>query len=137
MPFSVRYDPESDCVFASIEGEIDLQTAKEFGEAVVEQTAAHNCRRLLNDLRKAKVKLSTLEIYDLPALIEKVGLDRRCKRALVVSRDFEDYIFFRNVSSHSGHIVEIFGDSDKFSIFRTPDRAKKWLGLQPETLDSQ
>ncbi|MHC4532978.1 MAG: hypothetical protein ACYS6K_03410 [Planctomycetota bacterium] len=129
MSFNVYYDSERNCVFVSIEGDFDMEQAKELAQEAVKQATAHNCKRLLNDLRKANVKLSTIEIYDLPAYISDAGLDRLCKRALIVSQDFDDYKFFENVSSNQGHLVEVFADSDEFSIFRNVDEAQDWLGL--------
>lgn len=75
------------------------------------------------------MKLSTIEIYDLPTYISEAGLDRLCKRALIVSQDFEDYKFFENVSSNHGHLVKVFSDSDEFSIFRNTEEAEEWPGL--------
>ena len=129
MRYSVHYDSKYDCVFARIEGEIEMKELDDFAKEVVKQTSEHDCRRLINDLRKAQVKLSTLELYELPHFIEGAGLDRLCKRAVVVSQDFDDYRFFENISRRRGHLVEIFADSDKFSIFRDMEKAKEWLGL--------
>ena len=129
MSYNVYYDSERDCVFASMEGDIDINEVKEFAQEVVKQTTAHDCRRLLNDLRKANFKLSTIEIYDLPTYISDAGLNRLCKRALIVSQNFEDYKFFENVSSNHGHLLKIFTDSDEFSIFRKVEKAEEWLGL--------
>lgn len=130
MRYSVQYDSKNDCVFASVEGDVEMEALEQFAEEVVKQASEHNCRRLVNDLRKAKVKLSTLELYDLPHFIENAGLDRLCKRALIVSRDFDDYRFFENISLRRGHLVEVFADSDKFSVFGDVEQAKEWLGLE-------
>jgi hypothetical protein len=50
MPFKVSYDAESDCIIASIEGEIDFELLEELAAEVVRLSTAHNCRRILNDL---------------------------------------------------------------------------------------
>jgi hypothetical protein len=112
-----------------MEGDIDIEKVKELAQEVVKQTSAHNCRRLLNDFRKANVKLSTIEIYDLPTYFSEAGLDRLCKRALIVSRDFDDYKFFENVSSNLGHLLEVFVDSDEPTVFQSVKKAHEWLGL--------
>ena len=134
MSYNVFYDSERDCVFVSIEGDFDIEQAKELAQEVVKQTSTHNCRRLINDLRKANSKFSTIEIYDLPTYLSEAGLDRLCKRALLVSKDFDDYKFFENVSSNQGHLVEVFADSDESSGFQTVEKAEEWLGLDsPKT----
>jgi hypothetical protein len=129
MSYNVYYDSEHDCIFASMEGEINIEQVKDFAQEIAKLTSEHNCRRLINDLRKANVKLSTMEIYELPTYLSNAGLDPLCKRALIVSQDFDDYLFFENVSRNQGHLVEAFTDSEKFSIFRNLETAKEWLGL--------
>jgi hypothetical protein len=129
MSFNIYYDSERDCVCASIEGDFDMEQAKELAQEAVKQINAHNCGRLINDLRKANLKLSTIEIYDLPTYLLEAGLDRLCKRALIVSKDFDDYKFFENVSSNQGHLVEVFADSNESSGSQIVEKAQEWLGL--------
>jgi hypothetical protein len=118
MPFNVSYDSESDCLIASIEGEIDFELLEELAAEVVRLSTAHNCRRILNDLSKAVMKLSTLNIYDIPKLLKDAGLRQDCLRAIVVAKDFDDYAFFMTVSKNRGQLVELFRDIDE---------AKRWL----------
>jgi hypothetical protein len=87
-------------------------------------------------MRKAKLKLSTMEIYDLPIYIEEAGLDITCRRAAIVSQDFDDYRFFENVSRNRGHFVEIFSNSEKFGLFRDIEKAKEWLGIDKAKVES-
>jgi hypothetical protein len=120
-----------------MEGDIDIETVTEFGKEAGKLLSKHGCKRILNDARKANVKLSTLEIHDLPQFIETAGVDPLCKRALIVSQDFDDYKFFENVSLLKGHMLGIFADTETFSIFRSAEEARDWLGLPPATADSQ
>jgi hypothetical protein len=133
MAYKVIYNPEEDCVHASIEGDVDLAMAQRYAREITKQLRAHHCLRLLNDMRKASIKLSTMDIYDLPAWIEarmeEAGVTRSCKRALLVSRDFNDYKFFETVSRNHGHLLEVFADSEKTGIFRDIATAREWLGL--------
>jgi hypothetical protein len=135
MGCKVIYRPDEDYVHAMMKGEVDLAMVHRYTGEIIEQLNAHHCRRLLNDLRKASPKLSTLDIYELPAWIEeeaeRAGIDRYCKRALLVSRDFEDYRFFETVSRNHGHLVEVFADSNITGIFRAIAAAREWLGLTP------
>jgi hypothetical protein len=133
MAYKVVYSPDEDCVHASIKGDVDLAMAQRYVQEIVKQLRAHHCLRLLNDMRKASIKLSTMDIYDLPAWIEarleEAGVNRFCKRALLVSRDFNDYEFFETVSRNHGHLLEVFADSKITGIFRDIAKADEWLGL--------
>ncbi|MHC4842359.1 MAG: hypothetical protein ACYTFM_13140 [Planctomycetota bacterium] len=130
MSYKIRYDAKSGCVYSCIEGEVDKETIEEYAVEIVKVLQEHSCLRSLNDMRKAKVKLSTMEIYDLPIYLENLEYDRLVKRAIVVSQDFEDYRFYETVSHNYGHLVEIFSDSDKFNLFRDMEKAKEWLGIE-------
>jgi hypothetical protein len=130
MAYEVVYNPDENCVHGYIEGKVDLEMVQQYGRVIIEQLSAHNCLRFLNDMRNASITLSTMDIYDLPAWIEEAGLNRMCKRALLVSRDFDDYKFFQSVSRNHGHLLEVFADSSKTRIFRDLAKAREWLGLR-------
>lgn len=135
MACKVIYDADEDCVHATIQGEVDLALVHRYSREIIEQLSAHNCLRVLNDMRRASPKLSTVDIYELPAWIEEeaeeAGIHRSCKRALLVSRDFKDYEFFETVSRNHGHLLEVFTDSNTTGIFRDTASAREWLGLTP------
>jgi len=133
MAYKVIYNPDEDCVHASIEGDVDLAMAQRYAKEIIKQLRAHHCLRVLNDMRKASIKLSTVDIYELPAWIEEAceeaGVNRFLKRALLVSRDFNDYKFFETVSRNHGHLLAVFADPEKTHIFRDIATAREWLGL--------
>ncbi len=133
MAYKVIYNPNEDCVHASIEGDVDLAIAQRYAREIIERLRAHDCLRLLNDMRKASLKLSTMDIYDLPAWIEEAiedaGVDRSCRRAMLVSRDFKDYEFYETVFRNHGHLLEVFADPVQTHIFRDIAAAYEWLGL--------
>jgi hypothetical protein len=137
VAYEVVYNAHEDCVHARIEGIVDLDVAHEYARAIIEQLSAHHCLRLLNDMRKASVRVSIVDIYDLPAWIEEVlkeaGVSRTCKRALIVARDFQDYKFFETVSRNHGHLLEVFTDANATGIFRNRSEARAWLGLTADT----
>lgn len=129
MAYQVIYDPEADCVHGCIEGEVDLALVHEYGKEIIRQLRAHHCRCFLNDMRAAWGRLSTVDIYDLPAWIEEAGMDRSCQRALLVARDFDDYAFFETVSRNHGQLVQVFADTQKTGISCDIAAAHASLGL--------
>ncbi len=134
MAYKVEYNAAEDCVQARIEGSVDLEMVHRYAREIIRQLSAHNCWRLLNDMRRASIRLPTVDIYDLPAWIEEEGLNRDCRRALVVSRDFDDYKFFETVSRNHGHLLEVFADPNATGIFRDKTKAREWLGLTKDIL---
>jgi len=134
MAYKVIYNPDEDCVHASIEGDVDLALAQRYAKEIIKQLRGRHCPRLLNDMRKASIKLSTVDLYELPAWIEEAceeaGVNHLCKRALLVSRDFRDYEFYETVSRNHGHLLEVFADPEKTHIFRDIAKAYEWLGLR-------
>ena len=135
MPYNVIYNADEDYVHATIQGKVDLALVHRYSRAIIKQLSAHNCLRLLNDMCKTSLELSTVDIYELPAWIEeeaeKAGIHRSCKRALLVARDFDDYKFFETVSRNHGHLLEVFTDSNTTGIFRDVAKARQWLNLTP------
>jgi hypothetical protein len=129
MAYEVIYDPDEDCVLGRIEGQVDLALVHDYTKEIIQQLRAHHCLRFLNDMRQASVTLSTVDIYDLPAWIEEAGMDRSCRRALLVSRSFNNYQFFETVSRNHGQLVEVFADAQTTGIFRDIAEARAWLGL--------
>jgi hypothetical protein len=135
MPYKVVYNADEDYVHATIQGKVDLALVHRYSREIIKQLNTHHCLRVLNDMRKASPELSTLDIYELPAWLEEeaeeAGIDRSCKRALVVARDFDDYQFYETVSRNHGHLLEVFADSNKTGLFRDMTKAREWLGLTP------
>ncbi len=133
MAYKVLYNPDEDCVHASIEGGVDLALAQRYAQEIIRQLRAHNCLRLRNDMRRASLELSTIDLYDLPAWIEErleeAGVSRACKRALLVARDFRDYAFYETVSRNHGHLLEVFADARITGIFHDIAKADEWLGI--------
>lgn len=137
MAYEVTYSANADCVCARIEGIVDLIVVQQYAQEIIRQLSAHKCLRLLNDMRQTSIRLSTVDLYELPAWIEEAGVDRSCRRALVVARDFSDYRFYETVSRNHGHLLEVFSDSSVSCVFRDKARACEWLALKTNTLAKQ
>ncbi len=122
MECSIRYDPEQDCVFGSVKGEVASWSAIESFAAEVSKTlSSHSCNRLLNDLRQAPLKMWAIGLYNISDLIERTDIPQACKRALVVpSDDIEDYRFFEASAINRGFDIKVFQDMRS---------ARCWLGL--------
>jgi len=123
MPHSIVYNSETRMIISKIYSDLTLAEAKEIISEFAAIVKEKDCTMLLNDYRQARVKLSTLEIYEAPKLYADIfalsGLSLyHIKRALVVAEDLRDYEFFETVSFNQGQYVKVFKDSTK---------AREWL----------
>jgi hypothetical protein len=123
MPYDLKYNAELGIIEGRVEGEFTAQNIRDWSIAAAQLAEEQACDLYLHDFRQGRVKLSTLEIHQLPEILAEIftahGMDiHRVKRALVVNRDIEDYRFFENVASNRGQPVRVFTDIDE---------ATRWL----------
>lgn len=118
MPYEITYDRDIQCVMACVNGEIDLPFMQDFAPELVSFAVSIDCDRILCDLRKANLKLTTLDILGIPKIVAKAGLKPWSRRALVVCADMDKYSLIETASRKKGQ---------KVSIFRSIEEAKKWL----------
>jgi hypothetical protein len=101
-----------------VSGEIDMVIVRTFVSELVFLMKKHKCERILNDLRGTDLRLSTVDIYNIPRLASDAGLEGWTKKALVVNANWDDYRFLETVSVNAAHTVRIFNDIEE---------AKEWL----------
>jgi hypothetical protein len=115
MSYSTKYDAQADFITIEVKQAINAHLVRQISHDVIRLAKEHNCFLILTDAREATVSLSTVELYDLPKLIQEVALEletqvQSFKRALVVSRDIDDFTFFETVSRNSSQKVKLFRD---------------------------
>jgi hypothetical protein len=123
MTHTITYNPDMFTLEIKCQGDIALNEIKEIYLESTQVAKEHNCRLVFSDYREATVKLTTLEIYDLPNILSSTLSPSEIpayalKRALVVAKDLEDYRFFEAVTFNRGQNTKIFQDVAE---------AKKWL----------
>jgi hypothetical protein len=123
MTHTVIYNSESHIVEAKLQGNMTLSEVDEIIAKTAKIAKEKDCRFILNDFREVSRKLSILEIYELPDRIKTIftsfGMNVWFyKRANVVAKDLDEYIFHENVMVNRGQKEKMFTDIDK---------AKKWL----------
>jgi len=118
MNYELNYDEEKNLIIGRINGEFDISTVKEMAKQTGKMIERTGCKKLINDLREANFKASTLEIYSLPNIVNSMGVPQGCKRAILVNNDFSDARFFEDVFFNTGNYLKIFKDYEQ---------AIKWL----------
>ena len=123
MPHTVFYNSELHIVESTLQGEMTVGEVDEFVTQIAKTAKDKNSHLIITDFREVAQKLSILEIYELPDRIKSIftsfGLDIwHYKRANVVAKDLDDYIFHENVMVNRGQNEKVFTDMDQ---------AKQWL----------
>jgi hypothetical protein len=121
MAFNVNYDDKSNCVIGTYGGTLDMKLLEGYACEIMKVASKHDCTSFLNDLRKAEVNLSTFDLYFIPETLHKMGFKRWWKRAIVASKQLEEYYFFELVAQNRGCYVKIFEEvNDAMNWLKSP-----------------
>ncbi|MCE9613120.1 MAG: hypothetical protein K8T26_02520 [Lentisphaerae bacterium] len=108
MNYRISYDHERDLIYGSVEGDLDPALVKAMAAEFASIVASTGCRKLLNDLRNARITHSPLDIHSMPRIIDTQGVSLVCRRALLISEPSEDFEFLETVSLNFGQQVRLF-----------------------------
>jgi hypothetical protein len=123
MTHTVIYNSELHIVESKLQGNMTLGEADEIVAKTAKIAKETGCRLILNDFREVSRKLPLWQIYELPDRIKTIFTSLGTnvllyKRANVVAKDWDEYIFHENVMVNRGQKEKAFTDIDE---------AKKWL----------
>ena len=119
MPFQVTHDTTLDCIRATLSGDLETKLVAAFFAELLRVAEESGCRRALSDLRQARIKASTADIYWMAEALKKKNIQTLERRAIVTASDREDYDFWATVCANMGHrAVRVFQDYDE---------AKRWV----------
>ena len=123
MPHTIIYNSEMHIIESKFQKDLTFSEVKEFISEGARIAKENDCALFLTDYREVNLKLSTLEIYEVPKLMQdtfaSTGFNaRRLKRAIVVAKNLKDFLFHETVTVNRGQNAKVFYDIDE---------AKKWL----------
>ena len=123
MSHTVIYNSELHLVESKLQGDMTIGEVEEIVTEIAKIAKEKDCRSIFIDFRNVSQKLSILEMYRLPDRTKNIfaAFDMNVllyKRANVVAKDLDDYIFHENVMVNRGQNEKMFTDIDQ---------AKKWL----------
>ena len=114
MPFQVIYDSETACIVATLSGDLDTKVVAAFFDEVLRVAADNDCDRVVSDLRDATIVASAADMYWMADALSKKNVQSLQRRAIVVSRDQQDYSFWETLCANRGQgNVRIFEDYDE------------------------
>jgi hypothetical protein len=123
MMHTITYNPRDNIIEVYVQGDLTLQRIKEIVSEVLKACKEQNCLFILSDFREAVVKLSTMEIYELPKVLSEMAVSSglvvyKLRRAFVAQKRLDDLEFFETVTANKGQNMKLFHDIDD---------AKEWL----------
>ncbi len=123
MTHTINYNPETRIIEIKVQGDFSLKEVREIISESMRVAKEQNCFLILNDLREAKLKISIVEVYEIPNIISGLLAPsghhaHEFKRAFVAPTGLTDYRFFETVSTNRGQTAKLFYNIDK---------ARKWL----------
>lgn len=123
MPHTVFYNSELHLIESKLQGDMTLGEAEEIVSEIAKTAQEKDCRLIFIDFRNVSQKLTMVEMYKLPDCTKNIfaafGMKVSIyKRANVVAKDLDDYIFHENVMVNRGQNEKVFTDIDQ---------AKTWL----------
>ena len=113
MPYKIKYDADTKCMMCRMFGQLHSSDLPGFASESSAFLKQHNCGLILNDLREVDLHLSTIDLYNIPKLVAGAGIKHNTKRAIVFSKDAEDYQFLETVSVNCEQFVRVFTDFDE------------------------
>ena len=118
MSYSLRHDQDDNCLVLTFDGKVTLDVIKEVAPEVAKLSEETGCRLLLNDMSKATIAMSMMDVFSSPRVMDESKVSRTMKRALVVPPDFADAHFLETVTRNRGHDLMVFQEIEK---------AREWL----------
>lgn len=123
MTHTVIYNSELHIVESKLQGDMTLGEAEAIITKIAKTAKENDCRLIFTDFGEVSRKLAMFQIYELPDLTKSIftsfGINVFLyKRANVVTKDLDDYVFHENVMVNRGQNEKVFTDIDK---------ATKWL----------
>jgi hypothetical protein len=116
VPWQAAFDSARGVVDMSYEGHATAREIRECVERVIELMQAGRSSRVLMDLTDTtRVDLNTMDIVDLPALYEELGLRGPFRQAIVAPPGcpvFDAAAFYETVCVNRGHAVKLFPNRD-------------------------
>ncbi len=120
MEWTIEYLEDKKILYIKLSGNLLFEKITEMCTEGLSEAHKHGTYNVLLDQTLITSPLRTLDIYKLPGLIEKAGVTRQFKIAILYSKYPEDFYFYETVSENQGFTVRLFTAKDK-------DRAIEWL----------
>ena len=121
MPYRIEFLEDKGIVLVESIGELTYKEFVKETQEAQELARKKNTRLFLSDCSRLIVKAGTLELFDFPAMYQRIGSPKTSKIAVLMSGDTttdKDIRFYETVCQNRGWQV---------MAFMSRDEAVKWL----------
>jgi hypothetical protein len=118
LPYTIDYLPDRGYTLITVEGQVTPELAIEMMVEMLDIAAKHESSKFLVDLRGTTLLSATIDTFELPGRLAKVGFAPEHRLAIVYSSDESDHRFLETVSRNRGLQIKVFEDFDE---------AENWL----------
>lgn len=141
MSHTVIYNSELHMVESNLQGDMTIGEVEHIITEIAKIAKEKDCRSIFIDFREVSQKLSVVEIYRLPDRTRNVfaAFDMNIllyKRANVVAKDLDDYIFHENVMVNRGQNEKMFTNIDQAKAWLMENNATHKVGYALATTDT-
>jgi len=113
MKITVEYNPVHDCLIGKFIGTIEPKHVAGYVDEILKLARIHNCKRFLNDMREAEIKMSIAELYYASAKTAREEFDRSWKRAILVKEKTAEIEFLEVTAKNKGLDLKIFDNFEE------------------------
>ena len=78
MKISVVYNQVYNCLMGKYVGVLEPQHVQEYIDKVLEKAKVHDCKRFLNDMREAEIRLTITDLYYVSYCHRLIERSRSC-----------------------------------------------------------
>ena len=113
MPWKIELIDTPPAIRVNASGPMKFVLIKQIAAEAIAEAAAHQVHRYLVDDREMIPQLSTLEIHELPDMMERMGLGKHDRVAVVYAESSPkaaDFKFFEDTARNRGFDVQLFTD---------------------------
>ncbi len=126
MAWRVELEPQRRIIHVAYAGQVSQAEIRACVTRVIELMRSEHASHVLMDLGEAgEIEATTVDIVNLPAMYQALGLPGPFRQAIVVSSgapSFDQAAFYETVCVNRGHAVKLFADLE---------RALAWLVATP------
>lgn len=108
--FETRYSPDHGVIVVHFKDTFNILSIKDYALRIAQLARENGCKNILLEARGKKLCLSTVEIYQLPSILNQYGIDRSFRHAILAEPNQQDYIFFETVAFNRSYQVKVFHD---------------------------
>jgi hypothetical protein len=113
MEWTIKYNPSGRFLYVKTKGVLTREDADAMVGEIAATAERHQCWNQVVDHRETVFALRLFEYYERPGRVEKIGMPRRSKIAMVFRKLTADTQFMETVFRNRGYNLRQFDDLEK------------------------